>query len=96
MCLLTGRQPQTLCRSSVRLFILQKRLFSVDQHVCVLLGLAGGGGDGRSSTLTAACSGTGWERDSTSLTETDRTRLFSFLTETWSCRVSTRGHAEDV
>lgn len=72
VCFLAGRQPQTFCCSSIRLLVLQKRLFSVDQLVCVLPGLAGGGGDGRSSTLTAACSGTGWGRDSASLTETDR------------------------
>lgn len=85
VCLLTGSQPQTLLLSglsiylSIRPFILQKHLLPVDQLICVLLGPAGRSGDGRSSTLTAACSETGWEQDSASLTETDRTRLFIFL-----------------
>lgn len=95
VCFLAGRQPHTFCCSSIRLLVLQKRLFSVDQLVGVLPGLAGGGGDGRSSTLTAACSGTGWGRDSASLTETDRsTDSLVFKTETFSCTVlTTRGRA---
>lgn len=72
VCFLAGRRPQTFCCPSIRPLVLQKHLFSVDQLVGVLPGLAGGGGDGRSSTLTAACSGTGWGRGSASLTETDR------------------------
>lgn len=95
MCFLAGRQPQTFCCSSIRLLVLQKRLFSVDQLVGVLPGLAGGGGDGRSSTLTAACSGTGWGRDSASLTETDTTTdSLVFWTETVSCTVWRRGDVQ--
>lgn len=61
-------------------------MFSADHLVCVLLGHAGPSGDGRSSRLTAAWPERVWERDSASLTETDRTRLFNVLIKRISCR----------
>lgn len=72
------------------------KVFSADHLVCVLLGHAGPSGDGRPSRLTAAWPETVWERDSASLTETDRTRLFNVLIKRISCRELTRGHAEDI
>lgn len=91
VCLLTGRCTRfSAALISACSFCTNVRLLML---VFVLLLTRWSGGGGRLSPLTAACSETARERDSASLTETDRTRL---VKRRFSCRASRRGHAEDV